>query len=75
MPSWASPRSTAPKQAMAALKKMADPARAGAPRRAYPGDHRPQLVPGDVILLEAGNAVPADCRLVESANLRIQEAC
>ncbi len=32
------------------------------------------LVPGDIILLEAGNYVPADLRLVETANLRIDEA-
>ncbi len=32
------------------------------------------LVPGDLVLLEAGNVVPADLRLVESAGLRIQEA-
>jgi P-type Ca2+ transporter type 2C len=31
-------------------------------------------VPGDVVLLEAGNLVPADGRLLESANLRVQEA-
>ncbi|HSH05430.1 MAG TPA: cation-translocating P-type ATPase [Anaerolineae bacterium] len=33
-----------------------------------------ELVPGDVVLLEAGNAIPADLRIMESANLRIQEA-
>jgi Ca2+-transporting ATPase len=33
-----------------------------------------ELVPGDIVLLEAGNLVPADCRLLETANLRIQEA-
>jgi Ca2+-transporting ATPase len=33
-----------------------------------------ELVPGDMVLLEAGNYVPADLRLVESANLRIEEA-
>ncbi len=33
-----------------------------------------ELVPGDVILLEAGNIVPADCRLIEASLLRIQEA-
>ncbi len=33
-----------------------------------------RLVPGDVILLEAGDIVPADARLIESANLRAQEA-
>ncbi|HMU09502.1 MAG TPA: cation-translocating P-type ATPase [Ferruginibacter sp.] len=32
------------------------------------------LVPGDVVLLEAGNAVPADLRIVESVNLKIEEA-
>jgi P-type Ca2+ transporter type 2C len=32
------------------------------------------VVPGDVVLLEAGNLVPADGRLLESANLRVQEA-
>ena len=33
-----------------------------------------QLVPGDLILLEAGNAIPADGSLVESVNLRVQES-
>ena len=32
------------------------------------------LVIGDVILLEAGDAVPADCRILESASLKIEEA-
>ncbi|HIE39042.1 MAG TPA: cation-translocating P-type ATPase, partial [Anaerolineae bacterium] len=33
-----------------------------------------ELVPGDVVLLEAGGLVPADGRLVECVNLRTQEA-
>lgn len=33
-----------------------------------------ELVPGDVILLEAGNAVAADCRLLEAADLQADEA-
>ncbi|AEE91571.1 Calcium-transporting ATPase [Tepidanaerobacter acetatoxydans Re1] len=33
-----------------------------------------ELVPGDLVLLEAGNYVPADIRLVESVNLKIEEA-
>ncbi len=32
------------------------------------------LVVGDVVLLEAGTAVPADCRLMESASVQIEEA-
>jgi Ca2+-transporting ATPase len=32
------------------------------------------LVPGDVIVLSAGDRVPADARLVESANLKMEEA-
>lgn len=32
------------------------------------------LVAGDILLLEAGNLVPADCRVIESYNLKIQEA-
>ena len=33
-----------------------------------------ELVPGDVIVLEAGDAVPADGRIIESASLKIEEA-
>ena len=32
------------------------------------------VVPGDVVLLQAGNIVPADLRIVESASLRVEEA-
>jgi Ca2+-transporting ATPase len=61
-------------QAIAALRKMAAPnamvVRDGSqlliPSR--------ELVPGDIVLLEAGNYVPADLRLVESINLKIDES-
>ncbi|HTJ32309.1 MAG TPA: HAD-IC family P-type ATPase [Dactylosporangium sp.] len=33
-----------------------------------------ELVPGDVILLEPGDAVPADCRLLETAGLEMDES-
>ena len=61
-------------EALAALQKMAAPnaqvLRDGhlltIPAR--------EVVPGDVVILETGNYVPADVRLVESVNLRIGEA-
>ncbi|XGV98266.1 MAG: cation-translocating P-type ATPase [Leptolyngbya sp. BL-A-14] len=33
-----------------------------------------ELVPGDIVRLDAGNRVPADGRLLESVNLQVQEA-
>ena len=61
-------------QALAALRKLAAPdahvIRDGS-RQVIPSS---QLVPGDLVLLEAGNFVPADVRLLEAFNLRIEEA-
>ena len=36
--------------------------------------HSTELVPGDVVILEAGDAVPADGRIIENASLKIEEA-
>ncbi|MBL1230418.1 cation-translocating P-type ATPase [Enterococcus sp. BWB1-3] len=33
-----------------------------------------ELVPGDIVLLDAGDVVPADLRLLEAASLKIEEA-
>jgi Ca2+-transporting ATPase len=33
-----------------------------------------ELVPGDVVLLDAGNAIPADLRIIDSVNLKVDEA-
>ena len=61
-------------QALAALKKMS------APNAQVLRDGRHQSVPsrelvvGDVVWLEAGNYVPADIRLVECHNLKVEEA-
>ena len=36
--------------------------------------HSDELVPGDIVILEAGDAVPADGRILESASMKIEEA-
>jgi len=61
-------------EALAALKKLAGPeaqvirdgSRITLPAR--------ELVPGDLVLVDAGSFIPADLRLIESVNLRIDEA-
>ncbi len=61
-------------QALAALRRMAAPdARVVRGGRSLVVPSR-DLVPGDVVLLEAGYHVPADVRLTETANLRVEEA-
>ncbi|MEO8653723.1 MAG: HAD-IC family P-type ATPase, partial [Ramlibacter sp.] len=61
-------------QALAALKKMS------APNAAVIRDGHQvlvasrELVAGDIVLLEAGNFVPADLRLIQTVNLKIEEA-
>ncbi len=61
-------------KALATLKEMAAPSavviRDGQPQ-SVPAE---QLVPGDLVVLEAGNVVPADLRLSEAIQLRIQES-
>ena len=61
-------------KAMAALKRLSAPTatvlRDGHPE-SLPAD---QIVPGDLVLLEAGNLVPADIRLTEAVQLRVDEA-
>ncbi len=61
-------------QALAALKKMAAPN-----AQVIRDGHQitipsRELVPGDLIVIEAGNYIPADLRLVESYNLKVEEA-
>ncbi|MFQ5615123.1 MAG: cation-translocating P-type ATPase, partial [Anaerolineales bacterium] len=61
-------------QALAALRQLASPdadvIRDG--HRTIVPAH--EVVPGDVVLLEAGNYIPADVRLLEAVNLRVEEA-
>jgi Ca2+-transporting ATPase len=57
-----------------ALKKMASPEAMvlrGSHRESVPAN---ELVPGDIVYLETGNFVPADVRLLDAVNLRIDEA-
>ncbi|GAB4573512.1 MAG: calcium-transporting P-type ATPase, PMR1-type [Anaerolineae bacterium] len=61
-------------QALAALSAMQVPM-----VRVRRGGHVTQvsaseLVPGDIVLIEAGDQIPADGRLIEAANLQIEEA-
>ncbi|KAF0092215.1 MAG: P-type HAD superfamily ATPase [Fusobacteria bacterium] len=61
-------------EALAALKKMAAPhalvLRNGSPKKVL--SH--ELVPGDVVMLNAGDTVPGDMRLIESFSLKIDES-
>ncbi len=61
-------------EALAALRKMAAPE-----AHVIRDGHQitipaRELVPGDIVILETGNHVPADVRLIEAVNLQIQEA-
>jgi len=61
-------------ESLAALRKLAEPevqVIRGGHRQTIPAR---ELVPGDIVLLEAGNYVPADLRLMETVNLRIDES-
>lgn len=61
-------------KSLEALKKMASPnakvVRNGVTKVIPSAD----LVPGDLVILDAGDIIPADLRLVESSNLKVEEA-
>ena len=61
-------------QAIAALRQLAA-AQAQVLRGGQPQPvPASQLVPGDIVLLEAGNQIPADLRLLEAAQLKVDES-
>lgn len=61
-------------KALEALKNMSKPyakvKREGKVRQIASSE----IVPGDIVLIEAGDMVPADLRLIETASLKIEEA-
>lgn len=61
-------------QAMMALKKLASPVATVKRNNEVGNVGAEDLVPGDIVLLDAGKIIPADIRIVNSAHLRIEEA-
>ncbi|RYY31610.1 MAG: cation-translocating P-type ATPase [Chitinophagaceae bacterium] len=61
-------------RAMEALQKMAAPTAKVKRNGRKTGLAASELVPGDVVLVEAGDAVPADIRLIEAVALKANEA-
>jgi len=60
--------------ALAALKQMNAPVATVIRDGAHKNISSRELVPGDLVVLEAGNYIPADVRLVEAINFRVEEA-
>ncbi|PEA54121.1 ATPase [Bacillus pseudomycoides] len=61
-------------QALEALQKMATPkaiVKRGSELKEIPSEN---VVPGDIVLLDAGRYIPCDLRLIETANLKIEES-
>jgi len=61
-------------KAMAALKKMSAPVATVIRDGGHAAIPAAEIVPGDIVLLDAGSFIPADVRLLETAQLRIEEA-
>ncbi|AVK61863.1 ATPase [Lactobacillus sp. CBA3605] len=61
-------------EAINALKEMAAPDATVLRDQALKTVKSDELVPGDIVSLEAGDIVPADLRLLTSASLKVEEA-
>lgn len=61
-------------EAIAALQKMSSPKAKVIRDDEHEEVDSNKLVPGDIIVLETGDIVPADLRLIESSNLKIDES-
>ncbi|MCZ7538741.1 MAG: cation-translocating P-type ATPase [Anaerolineae bacterium] len=61
-------------ESLAALRRLTSPEATvirGGFQQTIPSS---QVVPGDIVVLEAGNYIPADVRLIEAVNLKVDEA-
>lgn len=61
-------------KAMAALRKMAAPFCTVVRDGLHINIPAAEVVPGDIVILETGQIIPADVRLFDAANLKIEEA-
>ncbi len=61
-------------KAMEALKLMASPTTTVVREGIIASIPSPDIVPGDIIIIEAGMVIPADLRLIEVAHLKVEEA-
>jgi len=61
-------------QAMAALKKLSQPLARVVRQGKVLEIPSENLVPGDIILIDAGSRIPADARIIEAASLKIEES-
>ena len=61
-------------KSLEALKKLSSPTSTVIRNSKSLTINSEELVPGDIIEIEAGNLVPADCRLIDSYNLKIEES-
>ena len=61
-------------KALEALKQMASPTAKVMRNGHIEVVPSSTLVPGDIVLLEAGDIIPTDLRLIESSNLKVEEA-
>ncbi|MBI5204675.1 MAG: cation-translocating P-type ATPase [Nitrospirae bacterium] len=61
-------------KAMASLRKMSTPVATVLRDGVHTNISASKIVPGDIVLLDAGKFVPADMRVLETTQLRIEEA-
>jgi Ca2+-transporting ATPase len=65
---------TKAEKALEALKKMSAPTAHVLREGRVTEIASSELVPGDIVILETGSFVPADCRLAYAVNLKVEEA-